>query len=303
VVAVTAAVMTTGVIASPAMAASHQGRLQLKGVGPRYSGPGTVVSEAVAAGATDQFAVQVVNTGSTVAQFNIRIVGYGLAAKSDLYSGSSLLTPLASSPEGYYTVVLAPGKAQTFALKVVVPKGTPQGTIKNAVSLYATDGTALGGTSIALTETKAPTYGNTVEDVYARQGSQAWVGDANPGNRLEGQTASAPALVVGGKAVFSVKVQNDGASPNPYVGIYGFSPAGISCSTFTIMDGTRDVTAEMTDLGLWYEVPTLGVHESKTFTVTFTRTVGAGCSRANEQLYFETLTREDVILNVPYAVG
>jgi hypothetical protein len=309
VVFATAALISTGLICSPATAASHQGRLQLKGVGSYYSGPGTVVAEAVAAGTTDQFALQVVNTGTTVAQYNIKVVSSGLAAKSDLYTGSLLLTPLASSPDGYYTVALAPGKAQTFALKVVVPKGTPQGTIKNAVSLHATDGTALGGTSYALTEIKPPTYGSTSEDLYARQGSQAWVGDPSSQDFNDGQTASAPALKIGDKAVFSVKVQNDGPDPSTGFGIAAYypSPAGGGfCSTFTIKDGTRDVTNEMV-LGAalgWYAGPALAVHASKTFTVTATRTVGASCSRANDQLAFQTeFTNQTVTVNVPYAVG
>jgi hypothetical protein len=262
-------------VSSPTYAASHSGRLQIKGPGSVYSGPGALVAEAVGAGTTDQFQLQVVNTGSELAQYNIKLLRVGLPANSGLYTGSLALTPLAAGPDGYYTAQIAPGKSQSFTLKVEVPSGTPQGSIDNYVVLYATDGTQLGY-DIAQTEIKAPTYGATAADVFAKQGSQPYVGGS-----VNGQITSSPATSVGGSATYTVKLQNNGPVP---AAVFGRLSTWLDCSTIVVKDGTVDVTAAL--LNGTYATPVLAVHAAKTLSVTMKPTMAAGSCGAYDFVDF-----------------
>jgi hypothetical protein len=254
-------ILAAALVPSPGYAASHEGRLQLKGPGSLYSGPDTMISEAVSAGQTATFEVQVVNTGSTLAQYNLRTTESGLPADSQLFAGALGLTPLASSPEGYYTQPLQPGKAQTFTLKVTMPASSPQGTAIVLLTLFATDGTFLGG-SYALTEIKAPRYGASSASVFARQGFQPWVG----GSTLSSQATTSPAVKPGSTASFKVKLQNDGSAP---AAIHASMSRSLACGDFVARDGSTDVTAAL--LFGSYATPVLGVHEARTLTVVFTR--------------------------------
>ena len=266
VIGVVPLLLVAGLVSSPSSAASHAGELRIKGPGTLYSGNGAVVSEAVAAGTTDKFELLVVNTGSTLAQYNIKVSNYGLLANVDLFAGTLVLSPLSSSPDGYYTAPIAPGKSQALTLKVAIPSGSPQGSAVVSVSLQATDGTYLGSVT-SQTEVKAPTYGTTDADVFAKQGSQPYIGGS-----VNGQIATAPAINVGGSAVFTVKLQNDGSVPAS-VGASMYTAS--DCSAVVVKDGTVDITTAMQD-GT-YSTPVLGVHAARTLKVTFTRTSAAGC--------------------------
>jgi hypothetical protein len=285
--------LLAGVVTSPATAASHQGRIQIKGVGSYYSGPNAVVSEVVARGTTDQFEVQVVNTGSTLAQYNIRVQTSGMSVTTGLYAGPLSLTPLAAGPDGYYTAPIAPGKTQSFILKAAVPKAAQRWTeAVNTLSLTATDGTLLDS-SEARTDAAAPTYGTSPWDLYGKQGAQQWVGaTVSPQS-----TMSAPAIKVGGSAVFSVKLQNDSNSPSVIdVSMYPGAPS--SCSSVTVLDGKVDVTETIgRDV---YLTPVLAPHASKTLTVTFKRTVGAGCTQSYDSEYFNVGFGQLLQVVVPY---
>lgn len=253
-------------LASPSSAASHSGDLVIKGPGTLYSGDGAIVSEAAAVGAAVRFELKVVNTGTTLAQYNIRVVQTGLPATADLYSGSLALTPLSSSPDGYYTSPMAPGKSQAFVLKVTIPAGSAQGSAATHVVLFSTDGHVLGNV-LAQTEVKAPTNGTTPTDIFAKQGSQSYVGGS-----VSAQMSTSPALKVGGSAAFTVKLQNDGPTSTT---VRGYAIATLGCAIVTIKDGVTDVTAGV--LGDSYATPVLAIHEARTLKVTVTRNAATGC--------------------------
>jgi hypothetical protein len=254
-------------VMSPSSAASHSGEIRIKGPGSLYSGNGAFVSEAVSVGATDKFELQVVNTGATLAQYNIKVSQFGLPANVNLYAGTLALTPLSSSPDGYYTSPIAPGKSQALVLKVAIPSGSPQDSVQVGLILYATDGSALGYVT-AQTNVKAPTYGTSAYDVFAKQGSQPYIGGS-----VDAQATSSPALKVGDAAAFTVKLQNDGPAP---AAVHGYLEATLSCATLTVKDGTTDVSEALIDDS--YVTPVLAVHAAKTLKVTFVRTGASGCN-------------------------
>jgi len=254
-------------VSAPSTAASYSGALRIKGPGSVYSGNESLVSLPVAVGGTAKFGLQVANTGPSLAQFNVKVVSYGLPANANLYAGTLVLTPLSSGPDGYYTAPIAAGRSQALTLKVTVPAGSPQGSAGVEVYLYATDGSFLTYVN-AIAEVKAPAYGTTATDAFAKQGSQAYVGGS-----VSAQIATSPALNVGSSAAFTVKLQNDGPVPAAIQGRVDTFP---SCTSIVVKDGTADVTAALASDT--YSTPVLAVHAARTLKVTITRISAGGCS-------------------------
>jgi hypothetical protein len=286
----------SGFASSPSNAASHSGRLQIKGPGSVYSGPEAWAFRAVGAGTTAQFDLQVVNTGSQLAQYNIKATRQDPEGSMDLYTGSTSVTTLAFGPDGYYTAPIAPGRSQSFTLKVAVPAGTPQNSINTFIELRGTDGTQIDW-SEAVTEIKAPTYGTTAADVFAKQGSQAYIGGS-----LDDQATSSPAISVGGSAAFTVKLQNDGFDPG-VVAVQAYT--GFDCDSIVVKDGTADVTAAV--LNGTYVTPTLAVHAARTLSVTMKRTGAAGCGSYDVVTFFAhdagNTVQHNATLVTPFPAG
>jgi hypothetical protein len=276
---------------SPGWAASQEGAILIKGPGSVYSGPSAYVSENVAAGSTDQFELQVKNTGRTLAQYNIKILTDGLPAVVDLYSGTLLLSPLPLTSDGYYTNAIPAGKTQALTLKVKIPAGSPQGSAVIAFGLYSTDGNYLSD-AYAQTDVKAPTYGTSGHDIFAKQGSQALVGGS-----VNNQVMTSPALAYNASATYSVKLQNDGPSPTAIVGSATWFP---SCASLLVKDGVTDVTASF--LAGTYTTPVLAVHAAKTLTVTLKRTVAA-CSQPIELVQFSAHDPNSSLVHWVYIVA
>lgn len=257
------------------------GALAVRGTGSAYTGvshpwegaagEATFVSLAVADGATASYGIQVWNTGTVQAQFRIQLEDAGgTARKTELLAGSLIVSKLAGGPEGYYTAPLDPGKMQAFTLKVTVPAGTPHSTLRTTIHLRATNG-SLFDDAWVYTEVKAPLVGPHAVDVFARQGSQPFVGGTDT---EEAQVASAPPVKVGGSAVFNVKLQNN----RPQSGYLAATlPADTTCADIVVKDGSVDVTASI--VGGYYVTPPVKSGGIRNLTVTFTRKAAAGCRR------------------------
>jgi len=268
-------VIVGALVASPAGAASHAGALRIKGLGSVYSGSFSVVAETVAPNATDTFELQVVNTGTELAQYNVKAFLSGtIPATVDITAGSLSLKPLVSGPDGYYTSPIAPGKTLALNLKITIPAGSPQGSVYGRVDLSATDGAFLDRVT-GLTEVKAPTYGTTGYDLFAKHASQT----SYVGGSLSAQAAASPAISVGSSTTFNIKLQNDGAAPGR---VGGLLDVDATCSDITVKDGSADVTAAM--LAGTYLTPVLAVHGSKALTVTFKRFTLTGCGVFDEAI-------------------
>ena len=126
-------------LAPAAEAANTAGRLQVKGPGSVYTVNAATVSQATTPGTAATFSVKVLNTGTTVAQYNVKVFAdYRLTVAAT--TGSLNLTPLAVGPDGYFTAPIQPGAAQTIALKLTPAPGTPQTSLVSYVQLFATDG-------------------------------------------------------------------------------------------------------------------------------------------------------------------
>src|SRR5437868_7147803 len=115
-------------VAAPAGAANLDGKLQIKGPGSAYTwanGDNVTsahyVSLSVAAGSAATYSVKVVNTGSEVAQYNIKLPFSDPSLTIAVTSGSIIATPLALGPDGYYTSPIKPGAAQLITVKITPP--------------------------------------------------------------------------------------------------------------------------------------------------------------------------------------
>jgi hypothetical protein len=258
--------VTAGLVSSSSSAASHSGHLEFKGPGSAYThGPTGLTAEAVGAGSTAAYEIRVVNTGTELGQFNLRVETYGLPSNANLYSGSLSLSPMSAGPDGYWTAPIKPGAYQALVLKVNIPAGSTQGTAFAQVQLNASNGTLLEYNYMR-TEVKAPSNGTLAYDLFAHQGSQPPVGGS-----VGGQGTASPALNIGQSGVYKVELQNDG--PVPAV-IRAAIVLSSSCLTMVVKDGTADVTAAV--VANSYTTPVLAVHGSRTLTVTL-KHVSAAC--------------------------
>lgn len=298
ILASTVALVGPLLVASPGSAASQAGTLQIRGPGTLYSGDGVFVTEAVSPGTADKFELRVLNTGTSLAQYNIKVETGGLPAATNLYAGSLVLTPLSSGPDGYYTAPIAAGKYQALVLKITIPVGSPQGSSYARVHLFSTDGNALATVS-AETELKAPTKGTTSHDLFVKNGSQPYIGGSIT------QTSTSPALKLGDSTVFTVKAQNDGpvtaVSQLYYHALTtGPNPIDNKCVTVTIKLGTVDVTDTFKNSA--YSAA-LAPGASLTFKVTMTRTGSAGCGAFDFGMFgnfASTFEKIEEYVSIPY---
>lgn len=286
--------------AGPAAAGSQDGYLAIRGPGSVYSGipgDGGEVSLAVAAGGTATYSLQVVNSGTELAQYNIRLTASG-AQKVVVLKGSVDVSKLVARDDGYFTAGIAPAKAEVLTVKVTVPAGTPQGTFTTGVTLRSTDGFVLSYGGLI---TEVPGTGNTQADIYARQGNQLYVGGS-----LD-QLATSAGVAKGASVTFQVKAQNDSSTPKAMGVFFDRHP---QCGTFTVKDGSTDITDQFWNDGSsfhGYPTSTLKPGASKVLTVVYKRTAGVGCG-PNETATFSTLSGffdayESVRINVPMARG
>ncbi len=292
-------VVATLGVGAPAQAASHDGILASRGGGSLYSGEpgdGGQAILAAAAGSSATYSIEVINAGSQLAQYDVKIApGNAEPQIVTVTKGSTVITGLALSADGYYTAPIAPGKAEVLTVKVAVPKGTPKSTLDTNVELLALDGTHLSWSQLS---TVIPGIGTSLADIYARQGNQTYVGPS--------QTASSPAVAKGGSVTFNIKVQNDGTTTQA-VGVFidGNQPV---CGTWTIKDGSTDITSRFVNNGSTvqgYPTPTLKPGASKVLNAIYKRTSATGCGTV-EYFGFSTLygffeAGESVSLQVPMA--
>ncbi|KRA29682.1 hypothetical protein ASD81_22275 [Nocardioides sp. Root614] len=232
VVAVLAASLA---VVPAASAASHSGVLVVRGPGGSAYTAGHVVSLAGKEGTTMTYTFQVRNTGATLAQYRINIQDW-TGAQAQLYDGTLLLKPLASSPDGYYTKAIPPGGNQTLTLKIPIPVGTVAYEHYSSVRLYGTDGYFIDEVYL-VAEEPAVLTGGSPADLFLKNGSQLAVG--GPGRSY--QIVTAPTITGTAVATFTVTLQNSTA-PSATIGFQLQNNGGCG-QVVTVKDGTLDVTA------------------------------------------------------------
>lgn len=270
-------VLVTGIVAvlaaslaavPPAAAASHSGELAVKGPGGSAYTRAFAVSQVGKEGATLTFTFQVRNTGTTLAQYRINI-SEPTGAQSQLYDGTLLLKPLASSPDGYYTKAITPGGNQTLTLKIPIPVGTATVQHYSTVSLYGTDGFFITSRNL-IAEEPAVLTGSTSTDLFVKNGGQLAVG----GDGRPSQVMTAPTISGTQAAVFTATLQNS-TTASASIGFHLFDDG---CGQITVRDGTLDVTAAARN-GT-YQTPPLARLAKRNLTVSV-KNVAPACTRSH----------------------
>lgn len=264
IVAVLAASLT---VVPSASAASHSGDLAVKGPGGSAYTRAFAVSLVGKEGATMTYTFQVRNTGTTLAQYRLHVNDWS-GAQAQLYDGSLLLKPLASSPDGYYTKPIQPGGNQVLTLKIPIPVGTAAVEHYSGISLYGTDGYFITSRNL-IAEEPAVLTGSTATDLFVKQGGQLAIGGAG----RPAQAVTAPTISGTQIATFTAILQNS-TGPSGSIGFHLFDDG---CGQTTVKDGSLDVTVAAKN-GT-YLTPPLAKGGKRNLTISV-KNVGAACSRS-----------------------
>lgn len=274
-------VLVTGIVAvlaaslavvPSASAASHSGDLAVKGPGGSAYTRAFAVSLVGKEGATMTYTFQVRNTGTTLAQYRLNVNDWS-GAQAQLYDGSLLLKPLASSPDGYYTKAIPAGGSQTLTLKIPIPVGTAQVEHYSGITLYGTDGYYITSRNL-IAEEPAVLTGSTANDLFVKQGGQLAVGGAGRPT----QAVTAPTISGTQVATFAATLQNS-TGPSASIGFHLFDDG---CAQVTVKDGSLVVTAAAKN-GT-YLTPPLAKGGKRNLTIAV-KNVNAACDRAHLFVY------------------
>lgn len=271
-------VLVTGIVAvlaaslavvPSASAASHSGDLAVKGPGGSAYTRAFAVSLVGKEGATMTYTFQVRNTGTTLAQYRLNVTDWS-GAQAQLYDGSLLLKPLASSPDGYYTKAIPAGGSQTLTLKIPIPVGTAQVEHYSGITLYGTDGYYIASRNL-IAEEPAVLTGSTATDLFVKQGGQLAVGGAG-----RYQAVTAPTISGTQSATFTATLQNS-TGPTASIGFQVFNDES-PCGQVTVKDGSVDVTAAA--LNGTYQTPPLAKLGKRNLTITV-KNLASSCLRTH----------------------
>lgn len=222
-------------VALEGIAAPHAD-LKVLGVGSVYTGRDHLVTmTASAPGIVKKFPLVVLNEDTIAHSYRIRLDTSGMPAATAVRATSTnAVLPVDGTDS--LTPVVQPGR--TFAMVLwVTPTGSGQGTSTVRATLLseldAPIESVTTGVNIA-----APTHGTSSYELFARQGSQLFVG----GQPF--QTMTGPALNVGASAAYVVRLRNDGPAPSQ-IGLRLTDADGCPGSfVVTAVVGTKVVTAE-----------------------------------------------------------
>ena len=257
--------ITAGGSGAGATGAVGGGFVFMHGPGSVYAGSGATVTSVTTASGTATYAVEVVNKGTQLAQYNVRLFPSGVGDVVTLKSGATDVTVPALAQRGYFTKLLAPGKTEILSLRDKLPAtATQTDHFFGSISLRDTDGNFLNQMNYE-TNVRATT-GPFANDVYTSTAGSAAV-IAEP--FLPSVTAS-EAVKPAGKATFTVKLKNDTQTATQLrVSFGGFPPCsdpGNASFPATVKAGSADITTAAR--AGTYMTPALAHGQSTTLTVT-----------------------------------
>jgi hypothetical protein len=262
------ALCTIGSAPAGATGAVGGGFVFMHGPGSVYAASNDTVTSVTTANGTATYSVEVVNRGTSLAQFNLRLNQSLPGDTLTLASGATNITDVAKAPRGYFTKLLAPGKSEVLSLKDKTPgSATMTDRFTGQVVLRDTDGGFLGEASYE-TGIRATT-GQFATDLYtSTPGSPAVISDQTG---FSSDTA-AEAMKPAGHETFTVKAQNDSLTPTQLrVGFSEFEPCGQSVNPVfpaVVKVGTTNITTAASN-GT-YMTPLLAHAHSTTLSVTVT---------------------------------
>jgi hypothetical protein len=243
--------------------------LKVLGVGSVYTGNGHLVTRAVTApGKTMTYKVGVLNEDSVARSYKIRLTQSGSPATAAVYGGGFNAPALGTDGSGnFVTPSVAPGKVLALVLKVT-PTAGGQHISRVDVDLLTDFDAVIEGVDTE-TNTPAPAVGSSSYELFAKQGSQPYIGGP-----VSGQTSTGPALNVGQTATYTLHLKNDGGTTQQ-IGLKVTDLDGCAGSfTTTVKVGTKVWTNEA--FAGTYLTPALAPGRYTQVSVVVKR-VSAGC--------------------------
>lgn len=182
--------------------------LKIRGIGSLYTGRDHLVTRTVTGtGVAMTYPIVVLNEDTVARSYKIALTKTGPGASAEVWTSGFGAKALPTDAAGnFLTASVLPGKTVTYNLKVT-PTAPGQTINGVAVALLSDAGGLIEGLSTQ-TNTAAPTNGTSSYELFVKQSSQPFIGGP-----VNGQTATGPALNVGNSSPFTVRLKNNGASP------------------------------------------------------------------------------------------
>jgi len=243
--------------------------LKVLGTGSVYTGRDHLVTRTVAASGDQMtYKLGVLNEDSVAHTYRIRLTQSGAAATAEVWTSGFNAKVLPTDADGYFvTPAIAAGKVVLFQLRVT-PTAAGQVVSGVGVDLLTDSGLLIEGLDTE-TNTAAPAAGTSSFELFAKQGTQPFVGGP-----VSGQTATGPALNVGQSSIYTLRLKNDG-STSQKIGLRVTDLDGCAGSfATTVKVGTKVWTTEA--FAGTYLTPLLAPGKYTQVTVTVKRTA-AGC--------------------------
>jgi hypothetical protein len=243
--------------------------LKVLGVGSVYTGHDHLVTRTVdATGDQMTYKLGVLNEDSVAHTYRIRLTQTGAAATAEVWTSGFNAKILPTDADGYFvTPAIGAGKVVLFQLRVT-PTAPGQVIAGVRADLLTDTGLLIEGLDTE-TNTAAPAAGTSSFELFAKQGTQPFVGGP-----VSGQTATGPALNVGQSSIYTLRLKNDG-STSQKIGLRVTDVDGCAGSfTTTVKVGTKVWTTEA--FAGTYLTPLLAPGKYTQVTVTVKRTA-TGC--------------------------
>jgi hypothetical protein len=243
--------------------------LKVLGVGSVYTGHDHLVTRTVdATGDQMTYKLGVLNEDSVAHTYRIRLTQTGAAATAEVWTSGFNAKVLPTDADGYFvTPTIGAGKVVLFQLRVT-PTAPGQVIAGVRADLLTDTGLLIEGLDTE-TNTAAPAAGTSSFELFAKQGTQPFVGGP-----VSGQTATGPALNVGQSSIYTLRLKNDG-STSQKIGLRVTDVDGCAGSfTTTVKVGTKVWTTEA--FAGTYLTPLLAPGKYTQVTVTVKRTA-TGC--------------------------
>jgi len=260
--AVPATVALTGIGIPPA-------DLKILATGSVYVGRDHLVTGTVdASGDQMTYKLGVLNEDSVAHTYRIRLTGSGSPATAEVWSSGFGAKALPTDSNGYF-VTPSVGAKKVLLLTLRVTPTAPGQTVSSVDADLLTDSGLLIEGVHTQTNTAAPASGTSPFDLFAKQGTQSYIGGP-----VDGQTVTAPALNLNQIATFTLHLKNDGTTAQQ-IGLKVSDVDGCGGSfVVAVKVGTKVITADA--LAGTYLTPLLAPGKFTQVTVTVKRTA-AGC--------------------------
>jgi hypothetical protein len=247
--------------------------LKVLAVGSVYAGHDHLVTGTVtASGKLMTYKLGVLNEDAVAHAYRIRLTGSGSPATAEVWSSGFNAKVLPTDGDGYFvTPSIGAKKVVLFSLRVT-PTAPGQTTSSVRADLLTDTGLLIEGLDTQ-TNTAAPAAGTSSFELFAKQGTQLFVGGP-----VSGQTATAPALNVGQVATYTLRLKNDGTTAQQ-IGLRVTDADGCAGSfATTVQVGAKLWTTEA--YAGTYLTPSMTPGKYTQVTVTVKRTA-AGCPARN----------------------